>query len=137
LEPLANCLPESDGALSLPRRYIRRANIPNPRRVISYGLFLSTPPQEIFEADFLRQTPPGEWLAIAERHHQTDDTGNGRTRTELNRMLYTDVKITLGDNDLRKVGGTAELAGVAVRYPLLDRRLAEFSGKIPSSLKMK
>jgi asparagine synthase (glutamine-hydrolysing) len=51
--------------------------------------------------------------------------------------MYTDVKITLGDNDLRKVSGTAEMAGVAVRYPLLDRRLAEFSATIPSSLKMK
>ena len=29
------------------------------------------------------------------------------------------------------------LAGVRVRFPLLDRRLAELSGRIPSSLKLK
>lgn len=132
VEPLVNLVPDSAGPLSLPSRYVRRANIPNPRRVISYGLFLSTPAQQVFEDDFLQQAPPEGWMRIAERHHLA-----GAERSELNRMMYTDVKITLGDNDLRKVSGTAEMAGVAVRYPLLDRRLAEFSATIPSSLKMK
>jgi asparagine synthase (glutamine-hydrolysing) len=45
--------------------------------------------------------------------------------------------MTLADNDLRKVSGTAELAGVNVRYPLLDDRLAELSGRIPAALKLK
>src|SRR5260370_37845209 len=48
-----------------------------------------------------------------------------------------DVKMTLADNDLPKVSGTAELAGVRVRYPLLDTRLVEFSGRIPAGLKLK
>ena len=48
-----------------------------------------------------------------------------------------DVKLTLGDNDLRKVSGTAELAGVQVRYPLLDTHLVEFSCRIPARLKLK
>ena len=43
-----------------------------------------------------------------------------RPRRELNRLLYLDLKITIGDNDLFKVTRTAELAGVAVRFPLLD-----------------
>jgi asparagine synthase (glutamine-hydrolysing) len=57
--------------------------------------------------------------------------------SELNRMMHLDLKIILADNDLRKVTGTAELAGVRVRYPLLDRQLADFSGTIPTSLKLK
>src|SRR5712692_11605299 len=48
LEPVANLLPNNGGPLSLPRRYIRRANIPNPQRIFSYSLFLSLPPEEIF-----------------------------------------------------------------------------------------
>jgi len=51
--------------------------------------------------------------------------------------MYLDVKIILADNDLRKVSGTAEIAGIRVRYPFLDRRLAEFSGTIPTSLQLK
>ena len=58
-------------------------------------------------------------------------------RSELNRLLYLDVKMTLADNDLRKVLGTAEMAGVRARFPLLDYRLAELSGRIPSRLKLK
>jgi asparagine synthase (glutamine-hydrolysing) len=132
IEPAVRLLPQNDGTLSLPRRYVARANISNPRRIFSYGLFLSTPADEVFEPDFLAAAPPDRWLDIAESHFRV---GNGRT--ELNRLLYMDVQMTLGDNDLRKVCGTAEMAGVRARFPLLDWRLAELSGSIPSRLKLK
>ncbi len=132
IEPLTKLLPQGDNKLSLPRRYVRRANIPNPRRILSYGLFLSIPPNEIFEDGFLEQVGVDHWLAIPEEHFV-----RAKAVSELNRMLYLDVKMTLADNDLRKVSGTAEMAGVNVRYPFLDGRLAEFSGRIPTSLKLK
>jgi asparagine synthase (glutamine-hydrolysing) len=47
------------------------------------------------------------------------------------------VKVTLGDNDLLKVTRMSELAGVRPRFPFLDRFVAEFSGVIPSRLKVK
>jgi len=132
IEPLARALPQNDGWLSLPHRYIRRANIPLPRRIHSYGLFLSTPPERVFEPDFLKSAPPAQWMDIADGHYHV-----GQRRSELNRLLYMDVKMTLADNDLRKVLGTAELAGVRARFPLVDYHLAELSGRIPSSLKLK
>jgi asparagine synthase (glutamine-hydrolysing) len=132
VEPLVSALPDSDGRLSLPRRYVRRARIPNPRRILSYNFFLNMEAQKIFEPDFLGQSPTSEWLHLAEAHFRA-----AHASSELNRLLYMDVKMTLGDNDLRKVSGTAELAGVRVRYPLLDTKLAEFSGRIPTSLKLK
>jgi asparagine synthase (glutamine-hydrolysing) len=132
IEPAASLLPATEGWLSLPRRYIRRAQLPNPRRILSYNLFLNIEAQEIFEPDFLEQAPEPASLAIAEEHFRS-----ARASNELNRLLYMDVKMTLADNDLPKVSGTAELAGVRVRYPLLDTRLVEFSGRIPASLKLK
>jgi asparagine synthase (glutamine-hydrolysing) len=132
IEPLVRLLPSSGGSLSLPGKYIRRANIPNPRRILSYGFFLNSPPQEIFEDEFLRELGTDDWLKIPEGHFH-----RARATSELNRLLYLDVKMTLADNDIRKVSGTAELAGVNVRYPLLDDRLAELSGRIPASLKLK
>ena len=132
LEPLTGLLPDNDSKLSLPRRYIRRANIPNPRRILSYGFFLSMPPKEVFEDGFLDQTGVDTWLAIPEGHF-----ARAKATSELNKILYLDVKMTLADNDLRKVSGTAELAGVNVRYPLLDDRLAELSGQIPAALKLR
>src|SRR5208283_255293 len=132
VEPLASLLPANDGVLSLPRRYIQRANIPNPRRTFSYNVFLSMEPGAVFEQDFLKQAPPESWMGIAEGHFKS-----AKASSDLNRMMHLDLKIILADNDLRKVSGTAELAGVRVRYPLLDRRLAELSGRIPSDLKLR
>jgi asparagine synthase (glutamine-hydrolysing) len=132
IEPFANLLPDNDSKLSLPRRYIRRANMLNPRRYLSYGFFLSMPPEEVFEDQFLQLVGRNDWLGVPEEHFS-----RAKASSELNRMLYLDVKMTLADNDLRKVSGTAELAGVKVRYPLLDDRLAELSGRIPASLKLR
>ena len=132
IEPVAKLLPATDGPLSLLRRYIRRSQIPNPRRILSYNLFLNMDAQKIFEADFLEHTAEPDSLAIAEEHFHS-----AHASSELNRLLYMDVKMTLADNDLRKVSGTAEMAGVRVRYPLLDTRLAEFSGRIPTNLKLR
>jgi asparagine synthase (glutamine-hydrolysing) len=132
IEPCASLLPDNDGRVSLPRRYIRRAQIPNPRRILSYNLFLNRDVRDIFDPDFLQEVPEPASLAIAEEHFRS-----AQASSELNRLLYMDVKMTLGDNDLRKVSGTAELAGIRVRYPLLDARLVEFSGHIPTYLKLR
>lgn len=132
LEPAAKLLPQGSGVLSLPRRYIRRANIPNPERIFSYSFFLNCDVNEVFEPDFVCRAPRSEWLKIAQKHFWGPSPAS-----ELNRFLYMDVKMTLADNDIPKVSGTAELAGVRVRYPLLDHRLAEFSGRIPSRLKLR
>lgn len=131
IEPAVGLLPR-EGKLSLPRRYVQRALIPNPCRFFSYNFFLSFPAAEIFEPDFLRQAPCGDWLEIPSRHFaHPENTG------ELNRLLYLDVKLALADNDLKKVSGMAELAGVRVRYPLLDYRLAELAATIPAKLKLR
>jgi len=132
IEPLASLLPQNESRLSLPRRYVKRANIPLPRRIYSYHLLLSTPPEEMFEPALLESAPPETWLNVAEEHFRTAVASD-----DLNRLLYLDVKMTLADNDLRKVLGTAEMAGVRVRFPLLDYKLAELSGRVPAGLKMK
>ncbi|MEP4889845.1 MAG: asparagine synthase C-terminal domain-containing protein [Aliiglaciecola sp.] len=51
-------------------------------------------------------------------------------------MLYLDWKFTLADNDLVKVNKMCELAGVEVRYPLIDKNIVDFSCTIPADLKL-
>jgi len=132
IEPIVALLPQNEGRLSLPRRYVRRANISLPRRIFSYHVLLSTPPEEMFEPGLLESAPPKTWLNVAEEHFRS-----AVADSDLNRLLYLDVKMTLADNDLRKVLGTAEMAGVRARFPLLDYRLAELSGRVPAALKMR
>jgi asparagine synthase (glutamine-hydrolysing) len=132
VESAANLLAASD-RLSLPARYIRRANLPNPRRMFSYSFFLSEAGDGVFEQGFLEQVPRDRWLDIPNSHYASAPNA----QSDLNRLLYLDVKMTLADNDVRKVRGTAEMAGVRVRFPLMDHRLAEFSGTVPARLKLK
>jgi asparagine synthase (glutamine-hydrolysing) len=132
IKPATKLLPKK-GMLSYPGLYIRRTEIPNPRRMMSYAFFLTEDGEKAFEPGFLDQATPEMACELARAHF--DSAPNAAS--ELNRMLYLDVKMTLGDNDIRKVAGTAEMAGVQVRFPLLDRNLAELSGRIPAKLKLR
>jgi asparagine synthase (glutamine-hydrolysing) len=52
-------------------------------------------------------------------------------------MLALDLRFTLADNDLPKVMRACELAGIEVRYPLLDDTVVAFSAALPPRLKLK
>src|SRR5690606_6564608 len=58
-------------------------------------------------------------------------------RSLVDRMLAYDWKFTLVDNDLPKVVGTTELAGVDVGFPMLADELVDFSLRIPHEWKLK
>jgi asparagine synthase (glutamine-hydrolysing) len=62
---------------------------------------------------------------------------NAIAAAPLNRLLYMDLKMCIADNDLFKVNRMAEALGVKVCYPYLDRDLAELTGRIPASFKLK
>jgi len=130
-EPLLQIMP-SRGLFYKAKRYIRRANISNPRRFYSYNLLAETDNAEIFQPEFLAQVDTDCFIQRAERLYNqaapADDT---------DRLLYLDMKSTITDNDLRKVTQMVEAAGIQVRYPLLDRDLVEFSCSIPPRLKVK
>jgi len=120
------------GAIDRTRRYIRRANIPAPDRYFSYDFLSSINRDDLFTRAFQGCLDGADPLAVAKSHFQ-----NARATNDLNRWLYLDVKITLTDNDIRKVTAMTELAGVGPRYPLLDPSLAEFSGTVPANLKVR
>ena len=52
-------------------------------------------------------------------------------------MIAFDWKYTLADNDLPKVIGTAELAGLDVGFPLMSDELLDFSMELPPDWKLK
>lgn len=133
VDPALAAFPEGVLVLGRARRYAQRANIPNPRRILSYHPLLSAPLDESLTDSFLAAVAADEILATAEAHYRRPAPGT----SELNRLLYVDLKLAIADNDVRKVSGMTELAGVQVRYPFLDVGLAEFSGRIPSGLKLR
>ena len=52
-------------------------------------------------------------------------------------MLAYDWRYTLADADLPKVCGSTRLAGVAVGFPFLDKRVLDFSLRLPTDYKLK
>lgn len=114
------------------KSYVEQANIPLPDRMESYNFLHKSGAAQIFTAEFLAQIDEQAPLAALREVYQ-------RTRSEnaVNRMMHLDLKFTLADNDLRKVGAMTEAAGVAVRYPLLDDDLVAFSGRLPPHYKVR
>lgn len=111
--------------------YISQANVPLPGRLETYNFLHHTPLNEIFSPDYLAQLDSQQPEGLMRDAYQ-------RTSSDsyINRMLHLDLKFTLADNDLRKVNRMCHLAGVAVRYPLLDEEMVAFSASLPDSLKV-
>ncbi len=132
IEPALTAMPVHGGLVNKARSYVRRSNLPGLERVLSYHFLCANAPADIFEPAFLEQLGSYSVLDAPRRYYS-----NAPARDHLDRILYVDVKMTLGDSDLPKVTRMSELAGIQARFPLLDRTVAEFSGSIPPNLKVK
>jgi asparagine synthase (glutamine-hydrolysing) len=123
------------GALALLRKarsYVEQAKVPLPDRFETYNFLHRTALHEIFEPEFLTRIDAEAPLRnLREVYRRTDSPSS------INRMMHLDLKITLADNDLRKVNQACELAGVEVRYPLLDDRMLEFAASVPPQMQLR
>ena len=128
IEPLAFHLP----GLGKVRSYIEQAKVPMPERLETYNFLHRFALEEIFAPEFLAQVDTEMPLEL--QHQRWARCGEASL---VKRMLCLDHKFTLADNDLRKVNRMCELAGIEVRYPLLQEELVEFAAGIPSDLLLK
>jgi asparagine synthase (glutamine-hydrolysing) len=114
-------------------KYVRRASIPHPDRLSSYGFFRAFPLVNFFSDDLIASIGLNydPYAPVATYYRQAP------ARDELDRQLYIDLKLAISDNDLFKVTRMTEAAGVAVRFPFLDDRLAEFAAGVPAAIKMR
>ncbi|MBL1264978.1 asparagine synthetase B family protein [Candidatus Methylomicrobium oryzae] len=114
------------------KRYVEQAEIPLPDRLQDYNFLNRHSGHEIFNAEFLESVDVNAPIQGLRNCYNRPEKAS-----VLNRMLYMDWKTTLHDNDLVKVNKMCEMAGVAVRYPLLDKKIIDLSCRIPSSDKLK
>lgn len=133
IEPVAFGFPAGDKLPPLRklRSYIRQARTPLPERLESYNFLHRTPLQDIFTADYLARINPR-----APEEMLRDVYWRTASDSYIDRMMHLDLKVTLADNDLRKVNRMCELAGVAVHYPLLDEEMVAFAARLPPELKV-
>ncbi|MBI1284114.1 MAG: asparagine synthase [Thiobacillus sp.] len=114
------------------RSYVAQAKIGLPLRLESYNFLHRTPLEQILAPDFLNAIDPSTTDAELTQVYE-------RTSSEhyINRMMGLDLKFTLADNDLRKVGTMTEAAGIEVHYPLLDDRMVAFANHLPVDYKVR
>jgi asparagine synthase (glutamine-hydrolysing) len=134
LEPLFLGMPLT-GRVPLLRKvrsYISQAKVSMPQRTETYNYVERFGTAELFEPEFLSGVDPSEPTSLlVQAYHGAKADGM------LNRFLAMDMRFTLTDNDLPKVGLGCEMAEVAVDYPLLSDELVEFAARLPCNLKMK
>jgi len=109
--------------------YIRRAKMPEVERLDSYRYVTD---QQMFAPSFLESCDMATVRRISEDHFTALDGAS-----PLDRHLYLDMKLTITDNDLRKVTRMCELAHVRVRYPMLDYPVVELGFQIPAEMKLR
>jgi len=112
--------------------YIAQARIPLPERLEAYNLL---------EHEGIERVLDPALLAAVDRQGPADTLRAAwqaaPCRDALNRMLHLDLKFTLADNDLVKVNTACAMAGVNVRYPMLDEDLMAFAARVPPALKIR
>ncbi|MDC8756847.1 asparagine synthetase B family protein [Janthinobacterium fluminis] len=114
------------------RSYIEQASLPLPARMESYNLLQRYGHRSVLEDDFLRDVDPDAPLAsLNEAYWLTQG------HSQINQMLAMDMKFTLADNDLPKVAGACELAGVEAAFPFLDDAMVAFSARLAPRQKLK
>lgn len=129
IRPLLKAMAPAEGnnVLARARAYADRASMPLPDRLQAYNLVATTVLSRLFHPDFLAAIDAEDPLRlIREIYHRPADA------TELKRMHFLDLHVTLADNDLRKVNRACELAGIRVAYPMLDEDLVTLAAGIPS-----
>ena len=131
LEPVLRGMPDFAPQVARAKRYVAACNRGNPDRYCAWLLPCRYPAGEVF-GPAVSSANGHDVLAVMRRHF-----ASANARSELNRLLYVDMKMTLADNDLPKVTRAAEMLGIDVRFPYLDRELAEFTGSLPSDLKVR
>ena len=133
VEPAVGLLPRSE-RIALARKarnYVRRATVPMPDRLYPAGGVDGAPLAAMFTPEAAADIDAELPLDLARDAYNRADLDSF-----LRRMMHLDMQMTLADNDLRKVGRMCELAGVQVRYPMLDDTLVDFAAGIPPEVMM-
>jgi asparagine synthase (glutamine-hydrolysing) len=133
LEPLVFKLPGVGYVPPLRKlgRYIEQAHVPMPERLQTYNHLELMDRSAMFKPEFLESVDTSEpERAAATAYGHTD------AKTMLNKMLVLDWKHTLADNDLPKVVGMCDAAGVQVAFPFLRLEIFEFAARLPAAQKV-
>jgi asparagine synthase (glutamine-hydrolysing) len=114
------------------KNFIRRGSMPNPDRFYADDSFASDHFEALLTPGFRSHLQVDDSLDVQRAIYKEADT-----HSELNRLMYLDLKMTIADNDVVKVVRASKLAGVQVVFPYLDRELIDHTGRLPVTDKVR
>ena len=133
MEPIATGLPDwlRKGPLGKAASYVRQAAVPLPDRLMTYNLLNWIAPETFLTDDFMAQVNKHHPIEqLREIYRLAPGTGM------VNQLLHLDWRLTLADSDLPKVCRMSALAGIDVRYPMLDEAVFDYAAALPSAAKV-
>ena len=131
IEPIVAGLPQTRWNVlgRKTRSYIENANVPMPERMWAGARELTARVGSIIDPDRLDEIDAERPLQILrEVYHRPAGAAFEQ------RVHQLELQVVLADNDLRKVNRMCALAGVDVRFPMLDEAVCEFSASVPPEL---
>ncbi len=114
------------------KNFVRRGSMPNPDRFYSDDSFASDHFNDLLSPEFRAQIKIDDSLDV-----QRAIFKEANAASELHRLMYLDLKMTIADNDVVKVVRASKLAGVQVVFPYLDRSLIDYTGRLPATDKIR
>jgi asparagine synthase (glutamine-hydrolysing) len=114
------------------RNFVRRASLPNPDRFYTDDAFASEWFDALLTPDFRAAVARESSLDALRAVYARADAPS-----ELHKLMFLDLELTIADNDIVKVTRAARANGVAVRFPYLDRELVEYTGTLAADLKVR
>lgn len=112
--------------------YVAQASIPMPERLETYNLLHRYGVSTLFTSRFLEAVDAEDPVHLQRRIYAESEGA-----ALVDRMLAYDWRFTLADNDLPKVVGACSVAGVGVRFPMLDDSLVDFSLRLAPNQKVR
>lgn len=134
IEPLARLVPQDSpiSPLRKARNFVEQGRRSLPERLVYWNRMFRADTGTLLDPEFRSRIDPGAVL-----RHSVATYESIPARSFLNRMLAYDWRLTLADNDLRKVNTMCSAFGVRVSYPMLDPRVVDLSLRVPPALKMR
>ena len=111
--------------------FTRRASLPNPDRFYTDDSMASDHYGALLCDDFRVEVAHDSSLEFMRGIY-----GQGRQASELHRIMRLDLLMTIAQNDLVKVHFACKAHGIAVRFPYLDPRLVEYTGRLGPGYKV-
>jgi asparagine synthase (glutamine-hydrolysing) len=119
-------------AVNRVRNFVRRASLPNPDRFYTDDAFASERFDALLTPAFRAAVARESSLDVLRAVYARADAPS-----ELHKLMFLDLELTIADNDIVKVTRAARANGLAVRFPYLDRELVDYTGTLAADLKVR